>query len=395
MRRRSLMGALAYAPGRPKVAAVVTEYRWYSHADVICGRLTGGNSRNGHWQAPRTELVSLYAAQKPAGRDMSGEMASRHGFKVYPTIREALTLGGSKLAVDAVVFIGEHGEYPFNDIGQHLYPRFELFNEVLDVYEQSGRAAPTFFDKHLSWSWEKAKKMYDRAARLKVPWHAGSSIPQTVRVPDLEIPLGAEVEHAVMVGYGPLDAYGFHTLETLGTMVERRKGGETGIRRVEMLEGAAVWSWKNGAGAWSQPLLETALSRCPERKTGRLEDLAKEPVAFVLEYVDGLKAVCYMLNGVVESWSFAGRRRGARTLDSCYFGLPNKGRTLPHFDGLVWSMEELFLTGRTLYPVERTLLAGGALSFLFESKRAKRGVETPELAAVKYQAPRIRIYQSA
>jgi hypothetical protein len=31
-----------------------------------------------------------------------------------------------------------------------------LFTKILDVYEKSGRGAPTFFDKHFSYSWEKA-----------------------------------------------------------------------------------------------------------------------------------------------------------------------------------------------------------------------------------------------
>ena len=141
---------------------------------------------------------------------MSRDLAARHGFKIYPTIREVLTLGGSKVAVDAVVFVGEHGKYPVNELGQKLYPRAELFSQILDVYESSGRAVPTFFDKHLSYSWEKAKSMYDRAVRLNVPWFAGSSIPLTVRNPRLELQTNVKLDHALTVGYGDLDAYGFH-----------------------------------------------------------------------------------------------------------------------------------------------------------------------------------------
>jgi hypothetical protein len=69
---------------------------------------------------------------------------------LYPTIHDTLTLGGDKLAVDAVVFTGEHGDYPENELGQKMYPRYELFNQILDVYEKSGRVVPTFSDKHLS-----------------------------------------------------------------------------------------------------------------------------------------------------------------------------------------------------------------------------------------------------
>ena len=109
---------------------------------------------------------------------------------------------------------------------------------------------------------------------------AGSSIPLTMRSPLLEIPYDAEIDSAVALGYGELDAYGFHTIEALQCMVERRKGGETGIRSVEWLEGKAVWQWRDGHGRWSIPLLAAALSRNPSLKPGRLEDNVKQPVAF-------------------------------------------------------------------------------------------------------------------
>jgi len=192
--RRDLAGlALAPLAGQAeqkkiRVAAIVTEYRHWSHADVIVGRLLGGYSMNGIHRLPRSRVVSLYTDQVPEN-DMSRDLAARHGFKIYPTIREALALGGRQLSVDAVVFVGEHGRYPVNDLGQKMYPRYELFNQILDVYESSRRAVPTFFDKHLSYSWEKAKALYQRASKLGVPWMAGSSIPVTIRVPELEIAL--------------------------------------------------------------------------------------------------------------------------------------------------------------------------------------------------------------
>ena len=47
--------------------------------------------------------------------------------KMYPTIAEVFTLGGSKLAVDGVVHVGEHGNYPDNEKHSILYPRYEFF----------------------------------------------------------------------------------------------------------------------------------------------------------------------------------------------------------------------------------------------------------------------------
>ena len=103
-------------------------------------------------------MVSLYVDQKP-NDDQSEERAKSFGFKVYPTIAEALRCGGARLAVDGVLVIGEHGDYPRNEKGQILYPRFEFFRQIADVFEADGRTAPIFNDKHLSYSFEKAKTM--------------------------------------------------------------------------------------------------------------------------------------------------------------------------------------------------------------------------------------------
>ena len=388
----------AQAP-KKRVAAVITMYTqdhgFYSHAAVIVGRLLDGYSPDGVFTQPRTHLVSMYTAQVPAN-DLSRGLAQKHGFTIYPTIKDTLTLGGGDLAVDAVCFIGEHGDYPYNDRGQHLYPRYELLEPIVEVFRVTGKTVPVYADKHFSYSWTKAKTMYGWSRELNFPLMAGSSIPVTMRSGTLEIPYGAEIDNAIALGYGELDAYGFHTLEALQCMVERRKGGETGIRAVEWIEGDAVWKWRDGAGRWSVPLLEAALSRYPKPKPGRLEDNVKKPVAFVLEYRDGMRAAAYMLEGQVNAWSFAAKMKGQAEPVSTYFkqGDEAGSRPFPHFDGLVHCMEEMFITGKPLYPVERTLLTTCTLSLLFESRAWQRRIESKELA-ISYRAPRNCYFQRA
>ena len=128
------------------------------------------------------KVVSLYVDQKPDG-DQSAARAKEFGFQVYPTIAEALRCGGDKLAVDAVLVIGEHGDYPRNEKGQVLYPRYEFFKQCVDVFEKDGVSVPVYNDKHLSYSFEKAKWMVDASKRLKFPMLAGSSLPVTWRLP--------------------------------------------------------------------------------------------------------------------------------------------------------------------------------------------------------------------
>jgi hypothetical protein len=393
MRRRDifpLLGAplLAQTKRRPRLAAVVTSYYFYSHADVILGRLMAGCSPNGKWHASRCDVVSLYVHQIHE-RDMSADLAARHGFTIYDSIEKAITLGTGKIAVDGVVFVGEHGNFPTNDVGQKLYPRHELFMQILDVYEKNGRAVPTFFDKHLSYSWPKAKEMHERAKRLKVPWFAGSSIPLSLRIPMLVPPMETKFDRAVSIGYGDLDAYGFHTLEALQCMVERRAGGETGVRAVETLQGEAAWAFLDQG--WN-PLIQAAYDTFPKKSPAPLRELVKKPVVYSVEYRDGLRAAAVLLNGAVTDWGFAGTA-GGKTM-ACKYGPIGKARPLPHFDGLAHNIEEMFLSGRPPYPVERTVLTTGTLAHLFDSVRTGKRVETPELD-IRYRAVNPAFVQTA
>lgn len=375
-----------------KVAAVVTEYRWFSHADVVCGRLLGGYSANNQWQPPRTKLVSLYRAQVPKN-DMAADLSARHGFRLYSSIQDALTLGGPKLAVDAVVFIGEHGDYPTNDVGQKLYPRYELFSQILDVYEQNKKGVPTLFDKHFSYDWKKAKELFERSRKLGFPLIAGSSVPLTLRSPDIQPDLDTPMTEAVAVGYGPIDAYGFHLLEILQCIVERRKGGETGVKEVEMIEGDRIWSWMEGEGNWSKQLVEAAFASGPSSQQGSYRSQAKDPVLIRIKYTDGFKGAVLILSPAQVDWTFAARVSGqAEPIHTLFW--PHTDRPLPHFDGFVRCAEEMFVTGKELYPPERTLLTTCVLSQAFESKRANSPVKTPELN-ITYKAPADVYYQTA
>ncbi len=317
---------------------------------------------------------------------MSTDLSARNGFQLRSTVREALTLGGKSVAVEGVVFVGEHGNYPINDVGQKLYPRYELFSQILDVYEQSGRSVPTFFDKHFSYSWEKAEALYRRSKKIGFPFMAGSSIPMTIRRPALDPPLETPIVEAVAIGYGDPDAYGFHTLEGLQCLVERRKGGETGIASVQWIEGDAIWAWRDGPqGSWSKPLLSEALRRQPLPLSPPIEAQAKQPVMFLLNYRDGLKAAALVLTHNAGGFSAAIKVRGQEQPLSTAFVIP-EGRPLPNWDGLVRCIDLFLSTGKPPNPVERTLLTTGALGFCFESKRTGALVETPQLN-IRYRAP--------
>jgi hypothetical protein len=380
-----------------RIAVVTTVYRYLSHAQHIGDRFLVGYPVDGTWHRPDMKVVSLYVDQKPDG-DQSAARAGEFGFPVFPTIAEALRCGGDKLAVDAVLVIGEHGQYPRNDKGQVLYPRHEFVKQCVEVFEKDGVAVPIYNDKHLSYSFDKARWMVDASKRLKFPMLAGSSLPVTWRLPDLELPLNCEIESAVMVGYGGADVMDFHGLEALQCMVERRKGGETGVTAVQMIEGDAVWR-AGEEGRYSGDLLVSALSRSdsPQGQTvvdgrtqdlvakGELPKLVKNPAAYFIEYRDGLKATLLMLNGAVKDFTFAARVKGAGVQSTQFFLSPEPNVT--YSACLVRKIEELFETGRAPYPVERTLLVSGVLESCLTSRlQGQQRLQTPHLD-VRYRAP--------
>ena len=385
---------------------IATVYRYLSHAEHMGDRFLVGYPINGTWHHPDMKVVSLYVDQKPAG-DLSGERAKEFGFTVYPTIAEALRCGGDKLAVDAVLTIGEHGDYPQNEKGQILYPRYEFFKQVVEVFEKDGRSVPVYNDKNLSYSFEKAKWMVAASKRLKFPMLAGSSLPVTWRLPSLELPLECEIESALMAGVGRgSDAMDYHALEAMQCMVERRKGGETGVKAVQLIEGDEVWK-AGDDGRWSKQLLTAALSRSdtPLGLTlvdGRTQDLVgsgvlpglvKNPAAYFIEYRDGLRATLLMLDGAVRDYNFAARLRGQGLVSNQFLLTPNPNVT--YSACLMSKAEEMFATGRAPYPVERTLIVSGILEACLTSRvQNHQRLETPQID-VRYHAPRTPQYAVA
>jgi hypothetical protein len=381
-----------------RVAVIASIYRYRSHAQHFCDRLLVGYPRGGRWHRPNMEIVSLYVDQRPSN-DQSVDRAREFGLTVYPTIAETLRCGGPRLAVDAVMIMCEHGEYPRNEKGQILYPRYEFFKECVQVFEEDGRAVPVYNDKHLSYSFAKAQEMVADSKRLGFPFLAGSSLPVTWRLPDVDVPLGAGIEDALMVGVGGSDPMDYHALEAMQCMLERRRGGETGVAAVQMIEGDAVWA-AGDAGRWSWRLLEAALSRSDSPlgltetdgrtqnliATGELKRLVEKPAAYFIEYADGLKATLLMLNAAVKDFLFAAKLAGEETPLSTQF-LLTPGQNVTYSACTVGKIEEMFVSGVAPYPVERTMLVSGMLESCLTS-RLEGGVrlETPALR-VGYAPP--------
>jgi len=396
----TLFSSPAATAARKRLAILTTEWRYHSHAWHMGERFLVGYPVNGKWHTPELDVVSAYVDQFPEN-DLSRKRSEEFGFPLYKSVAEALRCATDSLAVDAVLIIGEHGNYEKSEYGQTKYPRYELFKQVTDVFRKDGRSVPVFNDKHLSWKWDWAKEMYDLSHELNFVFAAGSSLPGTWRMPSIDMPLNADVEELMCVSMGGMDSYDFHALEVIQCMAERRRGGETGVAAVQGLKGDSVWKameaggWKNGG--WDSALFEACLCRSqtlaqPETYSHRhptieqMKEWVKEPLAYRIEYTDGTKATMLLLNGLVGDFTFAARLKGQAEPLSTLFYLPPVPN-VAYSAELMAKAESTFINNKAPCPLERTLLTTGLVEAGVQSLgKGETRLPTPHLA-IKYSAP--------
>lgn len=364
-------------PASKSVAAIVTVYRKNSHADVLVGKILEGWKQDGGI-GPALRLSSLYVDQFPAD-DMSVGLAAKHGFRLCKTIREAIELDTGAVAVDGVISIGEHGDYPRNEMGQHLYPRRRFFEEIAMSFEKLGKVVPVFNDKHPGPTWKDAKWMYDRAQELKIPWMAGSSLPVSYREPDVGFPKGESLEACVGVGYSGLDIYGFHTLDFLQSIIEHRSSLKTGVDWVQAYPIASIPMLLDRKEIDCE-LLDSSLASSGTDLKAVLATASNESESglFLIQYQDGLLIPVIMLSGVATGISVACRLRNSKTFTTRAEERPEP--RYPHFAYLLKGIEQMIHTGIPAYPVDRSMLTSGILDRALTSKhQGNRRLETPEL----------------
>ncbi|MFT5324658.1 MAG: hypothetical protein ACI8P0_002522 [Planctomycetaceae bacterium] len=375
------LGESPSPPVKPKsVAAVVTVYGPGSHADVIVGKILEGWKQDGG-PGPALKLASLYVEQFPDD-DLSRSLARKHCVPMFRSIEQAVTVGGNSIPIDGVISIAEHGDYPWNEFGQHLYPRRRFFEEITDTFRKYDRVVPVFNDKHPGPVWEDAKWMYDRACEMKVPFMAGSSLPVSFRKPDVTIPMSSEIEAAIGIGYDGLDIYGSHALDSYQCIVERRRGAKTAVKSVQFIEGDAVWKALDD-GVVSRSLFDAAMSVVP-RANGTVSNIQAPREGLILfECADGFCGAQFMLQSVNRT-AVAVQLSGRKNPIAMQFEERTEPRH-PHFAYLLKGIEQMMHTGRPAYPAERSVLTSGILDRAIKSRvQGGRKLATPELA-IQYQ----------
>jgi len=245
---------------------------------------------------------------------LSRGIAAKHAVKIYPTVRDKLTLGGNKLAVDAAVLIGEHGDYPTTALARSSIRAIGSISRSSDVSAHPATAcryiALSIFHRLSA----EAKQMYDEARescgfRL---W-LDSSLPVSWSRPPLELEMGAPWSTAVTVFYGRQG----------GVRVSRARsapvhGGTSPMAArpgidfmVRCVEGPGVRTWTRAPKPWAARLLDAALGRSETKKPGSPRENVRAPILFrLLQYRSGLAAAVYILNGHCQDCTFAADNQG-------------------------------------------------------------------------------------
>ncbi len=378
-----------------RVAVVASAWFHKSHADVIVSRwktVRPGDAPWG-WTGPRTRLVSAHIHQTQDD-DIGVAFCRRHGIPLGFRVADALTTpDGKELAVDAVLLIGEHGRYMYNELGQKLYPRKELFDQIVAVFRKVGRCVPVFCDKFYSWRQDWAVEMEQTARELGFLLFGGSSVPHASRLPAALLPVDVPVKQAVGCFYGADEAYGYHSAEYMLSLLEQRAGGEGGVAAITVWRGPEVWRQLD-AGVIDAALVEAAVAALPEaeRIPGDMRQLSRDAIradvplaaagpvtAFMVEHHDGLRCAYLNLNGKIKGFSGAWRQGEQIHATSAF--MEGESTHYAHFAGFARYIEDVLLGDRPTVPARRVLLSTGITAAMMQA-RATPGVRvlTPQLA---------------
>lgn len=354
-----------------RIAVIATVWTPFSHADVIVSRWLESLPSDGRhgFASGSARIVSVWIDQSPP-HGIGRGVCQDHHIPVYTSLRDALYCGGSEPAVDAVLLIAEHGEYPVNAFGQKLYPRWEFFTEIVDILENAGVSVPVFVDKHLSWSFTLAQQMVDRAQKMGIPLYAGSSIPHCPMLPNEPILPGEEISEVLALFSGDPEHYGFHMLEFAQSIVEKRMGGEGGITKVRRMDDGGLKDALD-SGEVSRELLRATFAHAGFSENLKMLDFflkrTRGAYAFQLQHSDGLKVTHLCLPNIHEEWVLAIRRKnGDYSVAKAVGG--NFPDFFSNFACLNRVVLEFFRTSKAPNPIERTLLAGGALEAILRSE---------------------------
>jgi hypothetical protein len=368
-----------------KIAFLIEEFNTPSPAQQLLDRFLIGYSRDGVFR--KIDQLDVRAYLTVTNEASFDRRMDEFGLRV------AATAEGAVEGADAVVIASRK-------LGA-------VANEALlkIALERAPSGARFFVHGALCNSLAAARHFSELAASREIALLAGTSLGVTWRLPEIDLARGTPLEEAlIVVQINPLAAQAtppsppatisgaeLHALEGLLPVIERRHGGESGVRSVRFIEGEEFWR-AGRKGAWSWSLLASALSRSHSPQggaivDGRTEDLvglglvqklARNPRGWILEHRDGLRSALLVLDGVVSDFNFAVRARDGAVLSAQLLRAPPPAEH--HFSRLAALMEDFFRGGAPPWPLQRSQLIAGLLErFRKPASLTGRLIDTPEL----------------
>ncbi|MBP1995867.1 hypothetical protein [Paenibacillus eucommiae] len=362
---------------KKRVAAIITEYWDICHADVVITKMLEGFQLDGRHYDSTLDIVSMYVEKFPEN-DMSRDLAAKHGLNMYGTMRETLLCGGTDFDLDGILIIGEHGDYPDNELGQTLYPRRIMFEECLNVMLEFNKIVPVYSDKGFAVIQEDIEWMYEKINQHNIPFMSSSVIPYAFPYPEHRpFPTGAPLHKMFGFAFGALERYTYHALEMMQSVAENRAYGESGISKVRAYKGKEA--------------IDRMLSEDWEymyRKLGGFVNLINvnkfphdlpDPVFFELDYYDGLKSGILYIDNLEVRRFVATYQVMPDEEPICHEYRIQDQKPYIHFGKLDLEIERFIHTGRSPHALERSMLTTGAMDALMQAYHYEKEIETPHL----------------
>ncbi len=355
-----------------KIAFLLEEFTNLSPAQQLLDRFLIGYPRDGMFHTPEGTTV---AAHLMLGNNEADFEKRTDEFDLILAPNAAQAVAGA----DAVVVVSRKA-------GAVAHDRF-----LQIALESAASGSVCFVHGALSNTLERGREQLRLAQSRHIALLAGTPVGLTWRLPDVDLNPGTPLTDALIVVQGTFPGAELHALEGLLPVIERRRGGESGVRSIRFLEGKNFWR-AGEQGHWSWPLLASALARShtPQGDAvldGRTQDLvglglvpklARGPRGWLLEHHDGLRSSLLVLDGVVADYNFAVLSDQGAMVSAQLFRAPPPAEH--HFSRLAATVEDFFRTGKSPWPVQRNLLIAGLLEiFARPATRTGHRLETPEL----------------
>lgn len=359
------------------IVFLLEEFALQTAGQQLLDRLLMGYPRDGEFQQPTKRRVTACLTDRKPNAELE-RRAKDFGLARAEHSIEALA------KADAVVVVPVQSEPTDRE---HL---------IATALQGAPNDCPVFVYGPLGSGLDAAQRHVDLAASRGLPLLAGTELPVTWRLPPVDVKPGTPLTDALVVVQGGSPRAELDALECLLPVIERRAGGETGVRRVQRLEGDALWK-AGERKRWSWALLAAALSRSDSPqgdavKDGRTQDLvglglvrqlARHPHGWLVEHRGGLRSALLVLDGVVADYNFAVMTASREIISAQILRPPAPAQQA--FSNLAAVVEDFFRTGKPLWSAGRSMLEAGLLdAFARLQTQGKSETKTPDLA-IRYQ----------